>query len=248
MQHKDHHYNPLSKIYYRPIEAAIRWSDLVKHEKNILNVMQKKNRLESNDFPQWPALLMNTERIYDAMLNNELPYGKEGITIKDETLLDHPDITVRHIDLKIWMSRYYPDQRPSFLFSDPEQVTHSTITFKTAMALLVEREALKSQLAQCQISHEQLQEQYATLLKRYQPEGADTNLPCSDRAENTYLNIIGCMLKLLLGHTPSGQPYSLFRTQEAVISALAAHSGHLMGLSERTLQGKFAEVNRRLLT
>lgn len=248
MQHKDQHYNPLSKIYYRPIEAAIRWSGLVQYENQILNVTQTKNRPAPHEFHQWPALRMNTEKIFDAMLNNELPYGKEGITMKDETLLSDPEVTVRHVDLKIWMSRYYPDQRPSFLFSDPEQVTHSTITVKTAMALLVEREALKSQLMQCQISHEQLQEQFASLLKRYQPEGADTSMPCSDRAENTYLNIIGCMLKLLLGHSPSGQPYSLFRTQEAVISALAAHYGHLMGLSERTLQGKFAEVNRRLLT
>lgn len=245
MQQRDHHFNPHARIYYRPIEAAIRWSGLTRHEKRILNTMQHKNRPAPHDFPHWPALRMNTERIFDAMLNHELLYGKNGITMKDKNLLNHPDLTVRHVDLKIWMSRYYPEQRPAFLFSEPEQVTHSTITVKTAMALLVEREALRSQLAQCQTSHEQLQERYAALIKRY--GDIDANFPLSDRAESTYLNIIGCMLKLLLGHSPSGKPYSLFRTQEAVICALRAHYGNLMGLSERTLQGKFAEVNRRLL-
>ena len=68
----------------------------------------------------------------------------------------------------------------------------------------------------------------------------------SDRAEATYLNIIGGMLELMLGQSPSGASYSSFKTQEAVVSALVAHYGNAMGIAERTLNGKFATARRRL--
>ncbi|EBN0461017.1 hypothetical protein ADQ41_26980, partial [Salmonella enterica subsp. enterica serovar Dublin] len=70
--------------------------------------------------------------------------------------------------------------------------------------------------------------------------------PISDRAEATYLNIIGGMLDLMLGQSPSGTPYSCFKTQEAVVSTLIAHHGGVMGITERTLNGKFAIARRRL--
>ncbi|WP_444485044.1 hypothetical protein [Xanthomonas citri] len=61
-----------------------------------------------------------------------------------------------------------------------------------------------------------------------------------------YLNIIGALLCLLLDDAPSGKPYSAFRTQEAIISALIAHNDGLMGLTERTLQAKFAQAKRHV--
>ena len=54
------------------------------------------------------------------------------------------------------------------------------------------------------------------------------------------------MLDVMLGRTPSGSPYSRFTSQEAVISALIAHHGALMGITERTLQSKFAQARRKL--
>ncbi len=54
------------------------------------------------------------------------------------------------------------------------------------------------------------------------------------------------MLALMLGRTPSGAPYSSFNSQDAIISALIAHHGNLMGVTERTLQAKFAQARRRL--
>ncbi|SDZ55003.1 hypothetical protein SAMN05421547_1341, partial [Delftia lacustris] len=66
----------------------------------------------------------------------------------------------------------------------------------------------------------------------------------SERAETTYLNIIGGMLTLMLSQSPSGVPYSSFKTQEALVSALVAHYGGTMGITERTLNGKFANAKR----
>lgn len=50
----------------------------------------------------------------------------------------------------------------------------------------------------------------------------------------------------MLGQSPSGAPYSSFKTQEAVVSALVAHHHGVMGIAERTLNGKFATARRRL--
>ena len=68
----------------------------------------------------------------------------------------------------------------------------------------------------------------------------------SDRAETTYLNIIGGMLTLMLGQSPSGVPYSSFKTQEAIVTALLAHYGGTMGITERTLNGKFANARKNV--
>jgi hypothetical protein len=51
----------------------------------------------------------------------------------------------------------------------------------------------------------------------------------STRAETTYLHIIGGLLRLLLGQSP-GNPYSSFKTQESIVSAMVAHfGGEFMG-------------------
>jgi len=73
-----------------------------------------------------------------------------------------------------------------------------------------------------------------------------TNTNLSDRAEITYLNIIGAMLDLLLGETPSGNPYSTFTTQADIIKTLEAHHNKKQGISKRNLEEKFADANRQL--
>jgi hypothetical protein len=61
----------------------------------------------------------------------------------------------------------------------------------------------------------ELQEQHDTLLKQSTVLLASKQCEISERAETTYLNIIGGMLTLMLGQSPSGVPYSSFKTQEA---------------------------------
>ena len=236
-----------SKVYYRPIEAAIRWAGLLRHQQEILSAIPSPRNLPRTlDYPQWDELLLCLDRIYDAVINRELPYGKNGVTLNDESLLDSTELTIRHIDLKRWMRAHYPELRPGFLFSRSERIAHPIITLETGQAMLVERLALQSVLAQCQRELRQLQERHDTLLKQSTVILASQECVTSDRAEATYLNIIGGMLALILGTSPSGKAYSSFRTQEAVVSALVAHHQSVMGITERTLNGKFASAKRRL--
>ncbi|MBN0016640.1 hypothetical protein JTL76_35700, partial [Pseudomonas aeruginosa] len=103
---------------------------------------------QSLDCPRCAELRLCTERIFDGILNGELPFGQNGITTRDSTLIDSPDLTVRHVDLKRWMRQHYPEQRPGFLFSRSERITHPFISLETGQAMLVERLALKSTLDQ----------------------------------------------------------------------------------------------------
>jgi hypothetical protein len=237
-----------SKVYYQPIEAAIRWAGLLKYEREILLLIPApKNQLPQIDCPRWSELRLCIERIYDAIFNQDLPYGRNGITQHDETLWQSPELTVRHVDLKKWMRDHYPEYRPEFLFGDDECIPHPAITLETGQALLIEREALKTELAHWKRQFQEMQQQYQALLKQYEKTPACDGCTTSNRAEITYQNIIGAMLSLMLGHSPAGQPYSSFRTQDAITSALIAHYGGAMGISERTLQRKFAQAQRRMV-
>lgn len=236
--------NSLSQVYYRPVEAAIRWAGLLRFQREILAAIANSRHLSATlNCPRCDELRLYTDRIFDAIFHGELPYGRNGITIEDKSLWDSPDLTIRHVDLKRWMLHHYPGQRPAFLFSRSERIAHPVITLEAGNALLVEREVLKSQLEQCRRQLHALQDQQK---KQGQEPPTCTLCPLSDRAEATYLHIIGAMLTLMLGRTPSGTPYSSFNSQEAIASALIAHHGHLMGITDRTLQAKFAQARRKL--
>lgn len=238
---------PISKVYYRPIEAAIRWAGLLRHKREILSTISSPRVLPPNpQCPRWQDLRLCTARIYDAILNHELPYGRNGITGSDESLIDSSELTIRHVDLKRWMRLHYPEHRPSFLFSRGERIAHPVITLETGQAMLIERQAMQAELELCRRQLHELQDRHDALLKQSQAIPACNDCPITERAETTYLNIVGAMLELMLGKSPAGTPYSSFRTQEAIVSALVANHGGAMGITERTLHGKFAIARRRL--
>lgn len=236
------------KVFYRPIEAAIRWSGLYDRETDIFEVLGKKFIPEITDFPAWPQLRLNAERIYDGLINSELRHSHNGVADEDDVLLDAPDLTIRHVDLKAWMLRFYPDQRPSFLFDDFERDWHPAISLRSVQALLADREGLKIELADHERTEAMLQSQVQAIQAERNALVKQHGASLGPRAESTYLNIVGGLLGLLLGQSPGGVPYSSFKTQESIISALIAHYGIAMGIAERTLQSKFAQAKRQIQT
>jgi hypothetical protein len=240
--------SPHLKVFYRPIEAAIRWSGLVRFESRILDVMGQRKIPDAADFPRWPMLRLNAERIYDALANGDLAYGKGGITCEDRALLDDPDLTIRHVDLKAWMVRCYPDQKPAFLFDALERHIHPAVSIDVVQTLLADREALKVQLADRVKASRLLHAQLQTLSAEREAQMAEDKQARepNPRSESTYLSIVGALLGLLLGKSPGGVPYSSFQTMESIISALIAHHSGRPGISERTLWAKFSAAKRHL--
>ena len=78
--------HPEELAFYRPIEAALRWCGLYVHEEKILSELGKAVVPERAQFPQWPCLRVNAEKILYAMVNGELPFGRDG---RQVSVLDH---------------------------------------------------------------------------------------------------------------------------------------------------------------
>lgn len=231
-------HSELLKTSYRPLEAAIRWSGATDQERTILRVLSRRIIPARDEFPRWPHLHLHVERIHDAILNKDLPYGLRGVTVRRRVSLEHPDLTVRHLDLKSWMTRCYPEERPDFLFNETEKrLARPFVTEETLRALLDDREAMKVQV-------EQLQRQLQMPTRNVLMSRGEDETSITRRAETTYLHVIGGLRDLLLGASPSGEPYSKFKTQDAIISALVAHFGGRLGMTERTIAGKFAAATK----
>jgi len=123
-----------------------------------------------------------------------------------------------------------------------------TLTIDIVNALVVERDLLKAQIERRDQEIKELRQSGNSVSGNNfaQTQEHSDVATMSSRSELTYLHIIGALLHLLLGRSPSGKPYSSFTTQESIISAMIAHHGDRLGIADRTLRSKFAESKRRL--
>lgn len=240
-------FNPHTRIFYRPIDAALRWCDLIRYEAQIMQAAWSRPEELKALFPQWPGLHATTEKIYDAVRNGDLPYGCLGISVPMGTYVEPYLLTIRHSDLRRWMQVHYPDQKPAFLFESGSNA-HEKISLGTFLALQAERDALLREL-------DTLQRHYQDILVDIQTIGLErddlkkmvrTHGQLSERSELTYQNIIGVLISLFLDHSPAGKPLSVFKNQAAIVDAVIARHKDVPGLSKRTLDEKFAAANRSL--
>lgn len=207
----------ITKVYYTPTEAAVFWSNL--DEQLIINTSIDQY-LDEKTLSQWPSLHLNLQRIYDGILNSELKHGKNGIN-DDSVSIDDPALTIRHIELKKWMLKFYPTEKPPFLFDDYEQ---KILTFNyTNPPVTIHKSSLESSL----------------------PSGTSVGL--HPRTETTYLSIIGAMLMIVTDAAYRSEPL-LLRNTDAIISLILEHYPNYPGLSERTLRGKFSEAKKAITT
>ncbi len=112
----------LEKPFYTPIEAALRWCNLVENEAEILEKMGDKHIPDISDFPQWKCLKINTERIFDAIEFKEIPIGRRGKPVDNGEQVTPNKQTVRHTDLKKWMLENNIEPKPSFLFGGDVEI------------------------------------------------------------------------------------------------------------------------------
>lgn len=149
--------NALQKPFYRPVEAAIRWCGLIADEAEILAGLNSSDMIpKTRDFPQWPCLQANTEKILDAIRNDEIPHGRDGKTVSDGDHVAPARLTVRHTDLRTWVAKYYPDQKPAFLFDETERTTHQAINADSFRALQADRDAARAELKQASVLGERI--------------------------------------------------------------------------------------------
>ena len=228
---------PSLKVAYSPIEAAIRWSELSQQEEREILDRHGRNEIPS---ARRADVQLNLERILDGIRNQELPATIDGSPPHPDAAVDDSSPRIRHVDLRSWMTRYYPEHRPTFLFGSVELMLKTTVPIEAVNVLLVERDALRAQVQR------HLDELRSLRVRHAGTPRGKSQTELGTRAEATYLHILGSMLALMLGETPTGQRYSRFRSQESIITAMVAENGKLLGISERTLEQKFAAARRAL--
>ncbi|MDF5890264.1 hypothetical protein P4A93_01280 [Pseudomonas syringae pv. syringae] len=240
-------FNPHSRTFYRPIDAALRWCNLIRYEAQIVQTALSRPEELACLFPQWPCLHAATEKIYDAVRNGELTYGCLGISVPNGSYVEPYQLTIRHSDLRQWMQIYYPDQKPSFLFGSSRDA-YEKVSIGTFLALQADRDTLLREL-------DTLQHHLQDIVGDLQAIGLErddlkamvkTHGQLSERSELTYQNIIGALLNLFLDQSPAGHPLSVFKSQAAIVDAVIARHPDVSGLSKRTLDEKFAAANRSL--
>jgi len=240
--------NALEKPFYRPAEAALRWCGLIAYEAQILTKIGEDGIPKVGQFPQWPCLQTNTEKLLDAIMHGSIPYGRDGLTVRAGEHVAKARLTVRHSDLREWMAKHYPDQKPAFLFDEIERKTHVIFNADVFLALQADRDAARAELEKAMAwagDAEREMEEMRKELVSLRAREEKMNAP-GERAEMTYLNIIGAMLALMLGKSPAGKPQSVFDSQAAIIAALLGHHEGKHGISARTLEDKFAAAKRSL--
>ena len=134
------------------------------------------------------------------------------------------------------------------LFDEIERKTHAAINADAFRALQADRDAARTELEKAKAwAADTIREMDAMRGERDSLRAMveKMNAP-GERAETTYLNIIGAMLALMLGKSPNGQAYSVLDNQSAIIAALLGHHGGKPGISARTLEDKFAAAKRSL--
>lgn len=248
----DTQYNPkscnvLEKSFYTPLEAVIRWCGLFEQEEYILSIMGDDWLPKVNQFPQWPCLRNNVGKIQDAIRNGDLDHGRDGITVSDHVAPSR--LTVRHSDIKEWMAKYFPDQKPAFLFDEIERSTHSAINAETFMIVQADRDALKARLDIGDSKYQVLQKENSLLQKKV--NNLTSKLESAGRipgvrSESSYQKLVAVLLKCIVGEIPGFKKSPSFESEAKLIEIISDNYGEHEGLSQSTLTHKIPKCKRSL--
>jgi len=185
--------------------------------------------------------------IHDAIVNGVLPCSREnGRVVTEHVAPDRRHVSRQH--LKDWIAAEFPSDKPAFLFDEIERDTHKAISADTYRSLQADRDALKVRVDNAVEEYRKLKSDRDSLAKEVTrlTAPAASATPLGQRAETTYLNIIGAMLDLFLSNAPSGKPHSVFTSQGSLIDCLVATYGNRDGISKRGIEEKFAAARRSL--
>lgn len=194
----------LSKPYYHPIEAALRWCGLIEHEAEIVQKIGHGYIPTINEFPQWPCLRINTEKIFDAIANGEMRYGRLGREVEPGEQVTPTKRTVRHTVLKAWMAEHEPGQKPPFLFDEVERGIHPAITVESFQVLQAERDALRMRLEKAVEVYREIRQERDELKAKVDAQ-ASTEKPLSTKERQTLLKLVAGMAVAGYRHDPQAK-------------------------------------------
>lgn len=229
---------------YPLLNAALLWCGSPSNQLN--SHLEKVTEVIPGVFslPYMSCLEPRCRLIHEAIDRGVLPVCRE----KGYPVDDHVAPARRHLrgkDLREWIAKEHPNDKPAFLFDEIERKIHSAIDKDAFIALQADRDALKATIQEQNKKYDALSTESAALKACIEKMTPTIKEP-GDRAETTYLNIIGGLLDLMLGSSPAGKKQSIYESQAAIISAMLAYHEGKPGISSRTLDTKFADANKSL--
>lgn len=240
-------------VYSVP-QAAALWCGVP--EDQVSMILQEATQLSPTGFgrgvwthPVVPCLEPRSRAIADAIEKETLPHGREdGESVASG---EHVAYERRHVfgrDLKEWMERDFPNEKPAFLFDDIERNSHSSISADSYRAMKAERDTLKSRIDRATESYKQLRgEKEAIESERDSLKAMVENLGApGERAETTYQNIIAALLDCISGDLPNIEKHASFETESKLIDVIENHYKGYAGLSKSNLSRKFPDARRKL--
>jgi len=185
--------------------------------------------------------------IHDAIDNNKLPCGRDGKgrNLESEDHVAPERRTVSRQDLKEWIAKEFPSDKPEFLFDEIERKTHSAINAESFRALQADRDALNRQLKSAKESIQKMEmEKYeaAAKVKQYEERLKHLGDEINPRTERTYLNIIGALLEVTTGTFKDES----FTSETQLRDFIAEKFDDLRGVSVRNTADIFASAKRAL--
>jgi len=240
------------RVYSIP-QAAALWCGVP--ENQIARIVEEATALSSSGFgrsvwthPAVPCLAPRSRAIAEAIENGSLPHGREdGKTVSD----DHVAYERRCFfgrDLKKWMEKSFPNEKPAFLFDDIERSTHTAISADAYRSLKAEHDKLEKRLENTTRGYKKLRgEKNAIESERDSLKSMVEKMGTpGERAESTYQNIIAALLDCIAGNLPNIEKHPSFPSEAKLIDAIDDHFRGYKGLSKSNLSRKFPEAKKAL--
>ena len=138
-------------VYSIP-EAAALWCGVP--EDRVRKVVEEAIQVSSSGLGRsiWkhsavPCLEPRSRAIAEAIESGELPHGRENGSPVDAN--EHVAYERRHFlgrDLRQWMEKAFPNEKPAFLFDDIERSSHTAISTDAYRALKADHDKLETRL------------------------------------------------------------------------------------------------------
>jgi len=208
----------LQKSYYHAIEVALRWCGLTDYETEILETLGVEDLPSVSMFPSWPCLRINCEKMLDAIENKELAHGRDGKIVPEGEHVAVHRRTVRHNDLRAWMQKHYPGQKPPFLFDQVERGTHQAINADSFRALQADLSAYEARIEKAKEAwlsqNGELKKAREEIKKLKSLNGNETLHP---RRRSSYLTLLEGLVLDVLDEKVLYQPYKAAGILQTII-------------------------------
>jgi hypothetical protein len=151
-------------VYSVP-EAAALWCGI--KEENVGEILANAAAISRTGpgrgiftHPYVSCLEPRTRAITEAIESGDLPHGREdGSTVASGEHVAYERRHIRGRDLKSWMEKALPNEKPAFLFDDIERSSHTAISRGAYQTLQAEHDRLKTRLVNAKAEFKKLRQE-----------------------------------------------------------------------------------------